>query len=923
MLQLAQDGALEEVQFQLYLKEIRRINPTLKEGNLFVDGLYELVCSRLPNRQESSLKKSVTDLLTVHSSKTLLLWKYWKRPDDQSEYGAYLAVSSSFVQYILSTYGPRGVSQFLRELDCSIVDPQAEDFSFKGKDITSLEFKWTKFAEAHVNEEFRLSTLGMLRLLFRKYLLRYWLSLAVILLIMLLDVGATLGLAVSIGRLITQGQVSSRSEPNITNETVLESHGDSVQFDLALLLQWTGIGIGLILFRFVIVTVTTGLQAHLAVCVCKTLRRGLSIRLHQVTPKFLSDYSASAILSTFLQDINMVEKLIAHSLRTVALGALSLLTFVLYTTALIWQLAIPLSVVYVVGQTLVWLLTAKFSEHSFAKSQATGKLCDIVKEQVDGYKINRLYGLAKFWKTQFDHVLHSQFSKKARRSLFLERFTFFCQLTVPGVISTLLTFSFILLLQFRFLTFESGLSIVIFFNYVVVHVVAAASDFPTLQTATLALQRINALLYNTAHSVSTPSYEQKVLKRTQNSLVNVTLTPICLAIELRDVCFSYNATASHWNLFDVSLKIHAGERVAIVGKSGCGKSTLLNIILQQYEPTHGEVVFSEDGFEYEGLKVAATFQFNHIFNMSIRENIRVGNLGASDEEVEEAARQADLHAWVSTLSRGYDTAVSSGGSSLSGGQKQRVAIARMLVARAPILVLDEVTSALDPATESRVFQKLMEVTRGKTVIAVTHRLEQAREFDRIMVLSHGKVKEHGSHDQLLSLKGAYWCMWSNTTEKCVEAAVPIIRRRGSVPTLHTPTATPPPTVGKVKEVSVNLSKSCPDITHESFNRDDLIEDPLPRITSTPRLQSRQQRKDTSIGSNVSNGSAARIDEHVSIAINDTSSEGDPRSANPAHPRPAPHFTPIRDHSRSSDVSSEGGSDEKWWSCDSELSHHHI
>ena len=133
-------AGLEEMQFQLYLREIQRLNPGLKEGCLFVDGLYELVSSRLPKAflANTQFQSSPRDLLTVHTSGMLLLQKYWHRPDDPSEYSAYLTVASSFVEYIHSVHGSQGVGRFLQQLDCSLEDPQEGQFSFKGKDILSL-----------------------------------------------------------------------------------------------------------------------------------------------------------------------------------------------------------------------------------------------------------------------------------------------------------------------------------------------------------------------------------------------------------------------------------------------------------------------------------------------------------------------------------------------------------------------------------------------------------------------------------------------------------------------------------------------------------------------------------------------------------------------------------------------------------------
>ena len=753
---LAQEGNLEELQFQLYMREIQRLNPNLEDGCLFVDGLYQLVASRTPLEMDAksnpSLKGSVRDLLTMHKSGNLLLQTYWRRPDDPEDHAAYLAVASSFVQFVLFKYGSEGVSQFLRKLDCGMTDPQAENFRFKGKDILKLEIKWKKFAEAAVNEKFRLSTFGMLRMLFQRYLLTYWFRLIIVLLIVFADVALHLFFAIASGRLLSFGFTPSNILP---------------------IVQWIGTLLGIILVRFLLMLISTILLASVAVNVSNKLRKQLSMRLHTVTPKFLADHSASSILSTFVQDVNSIEMVVAFALRTVIWGLLMLATCIVYTLVMVWPLGIPLAIVFVTAQLIVHFVSVKLSDHSFAKSQATNKLCDILKEEIDGFTINKTYKLGNFWQLEMNNVIHTHYKLKAIKSLFLTKFVQLFQGLVPNLVGSLLTFAIILLVQNDRITFENGLAIFVFFTTVVIALTSASVVFPHIQTAATALGRINALLNNNLHNLEEDHQERMV---PQNKSLP-SQKEHSISVEFKNVCFSYEATASHWNLFNVTMKIAAGERVAVVGRSGAGKTTFLNLVLQMFKPTSGEVVIGGE----EHIKVAATFQSNHIFGMSIRENIRIGNLEATDEDVEESAKQADIHNWIMSLPRGYDTAVHAGGGSLSGGQKQRIAIARMLVTNAPVLVLDEVTSALDPPTEARVFEKLMEVTAGRTVIAATHRLAQAKQFDRIIVFSHGKVKEVGSHEGLCALQGTYWCMWNNeNSPEQNQKAVPIILRRRSL-----------------------------------------------------------------------------------------------------------------------------------------------
>ena len=159
--------------------------------------------------------------------------------------------------------------------------------------------------------------------------------------------------------------------------------------------------------------------------------------------------------------------------------------------------------------------------------------------------------------------------------------------------------------------------------------------------------------------------------------------------------------------------------------------------------------------------MAVVFQENMLFNMSLRENIRLGKEGATDEEVEEAARKAEIHSFIMSLPDGYDTIVGERGDTLSGGQRQRIAIARAIVRNPSVLLLDEATSALDQTTEAAINRTLLELAKGRTMIFSTHRLTSVVEMDEIIVVAGGRVIERGSHDQLLADEGAYAKLWED------------------------------------------------------------------------------------------------------------------------------------------------------------------
>jgi ATP-binding cassette, subfamily B, bacterial len=230
-------------------------------------------------------------------------------------------------------------------------------------------------------------------------------------------------------------------------------------------------------------------------------------------------------------------------------------------------------------------------------------------------------------------------------------------------------------------------------------------------------------------------------------------------------------------LDNLSLKLKVGKTIAIVGPSGSGKSTLLNLILRLYVPDEGRVTI--DGVDIRKVtrqslrkSMAVVFQENMLFNMSIRENIRLGKEGATDEEVEEAARKAEIHRYIMSLPQKYDTSVGERGDTLSGGQRQRIAIARAIVRNPSVLLLDEATSALDQTTEAAINRTLLKVAKGRTMIFSTHRLTSVVDMDEIIVISGGKAIERGSHQKLLAANGVYRRLWDDQGHKPHQNADP-------------------------------------------------------------------------------------------------------------------------------------------------------
>jgi subfamily B ATP-binding cassette protein MsbA len=251
------------------------------------------------------------------------------------------------------------------------------------------------------------------------------------------------------------------------------------------------------------------------------------------------------------------------------------------------------------------------------------------------------------------------------------------------------------------------------------------------------------------------------LLATQSTLVDPP-QPVPLKAAGGDIHFD-NVSFAYDNkpvLRDIQLRVQPGEKVALVGKTGSGKTTLANLLLRFYDPTGGAIRIGGVDLRQAALgdlrrQMAVVTQEVVLFDDTIRHNISFGRLGATNAEIEEAARHAFAHEFILEKERGYDSILGERGTNLSGGQRQRIAIARALLRNAPILVLDEATSALDNQAERTVQASLDELMKGRTTICIAHRLATIQNFDRIVVLDAGQIVEMGSHAQLLARDGIY------------------------------------------------------------------------------------------------------------------------------------------------------------------------
>ena len=424
---------------------------------------------------------------------------------------------------------------------------------------------------------------------------------------------------------------------------------------------------------------------------------------------------------------------------------------VLVSSALLFSLDWRLATVTVVGLPLCLVGPRIFAPRaavlSYEVRQQEARLASTVHETISAQAVVKAFGLRARIEAAFRAQLQELFTRNVRL-----QFLGGLVARTPGVTASFL--QIFVMAYGGYLCFRGTLSLGSFvaFNALFQNVHASISDLtqslPALLQASGGARRIDELLSESPRIED--AAEARPLPRLRRE------------ITFDQVSFSY--TGETLSLIDATLSIPRGATVAFVGPSGSGKSTVLDLLVRFHDPNRGTVAF--DGQDLRQItqdslrgQIAIVFQESFLFNTSIRENIRVGRAGATDAEVEDAARGAGVHSVVAALPQGYDSTVGERGDRLSGGQRQRIAIARALLRDPAVLVLDEATSALDPATEAAINDTLAGLVGALTVVAVTHRLQTVVAADRIFVMEAGRIVEEGTHPSLLARQSVYRRLW--------------------------------------------------------------------------------------------------------------------------------------------------------------------
>lgn len=491
-------------------------------------------------------------------------------------------------------------------------------------------------------------------------------------------------------------------------------------------------------------------DALVSASVISDARNRLFEHVQNLPAGFFARTRRGEILSRFSVDMAGYEDSIKSLANTGLLPLMELVAGVGLMFYLNWQLATVALLIFPITLIGPRMLTSKAVQASYNQKVNESAILGVVQENIAAQMVvkafqlqRRAFGWFRFRNDRArDSIARATFlSTMVERTVTIA--VLFLHLIVLGIGAYLATTGQISV--GTFVTFESAFWEI---SYNVAHLM---HYIPVVITASGAVKHMNELFDEPARAADREGLP---------SLPRITDN-----IAFERVGFSYEGSDKPV-MDNLSLKLNVGKSIAVVGPSGSGKSTLLNLMLRLYEPTEGRVTI--DGVDIrkvtrESLRanMAIVFQENMLFHMSIRENIRLGQENATDQEVEQAARRAEIHRFIKSLPDGYDTVVGERGDTLSGGQRQRIAIARAIVRNPSVLLLDEATSALDQTTEAAINRTLLKVAKGRTMIFSTHRLTSVVEMDEIIVLNEGRVVERGSHAELLAKGGLYRQLWDD------------------------------------------------------------------------------------------------------------------------------------------------------------------
>ena len=470
-------------------------------------------------------------------------------------------------------------------------------------------------------------------------------------------------------------------------------------------------------------------------------RLSLAEHLRKLSLGFLSRRDPGDLSSMLITDFMMAETGISHHLPQL-MGAVVMPVLAFASLVWIdWRMAVSMFAALPLAMLVLWASTGVQRKLSGTQIQAKIDAGNRLEEYLQGIRVMKAYNLLgdRFVR------LRDAFAQLRRACIRQEALLGPFVLLSITVVRAGLT---MMVLCGTYLLLGGKLSILVFVLFLVVGsrvfdpLTSALTNFTEFRYFSIAGGRILSLM------------NEPEMKGGRQS-------PVDGDIRFEHVSFAYQDKEV---LHDINVILPKNSLTALVGPSGSGKSTVMKLCARFYDPQKGRIFFNDvpmDETDPESLMshISMVFQDVYLFQDTLRNNIRFGKTDATEEEIIAAAKKACCHDFIMRLPQGYDTMVGEGGCTLSGGEKQRISIARAMLKDAPVILLDEATASLDPENEVEVQKAIDTLIKGRTVIAIAHRLKTIKNADRIIVLDNGRIQEEGTHDELLRKQGLYAHLW--------------------------------------------------------------------------------------------------------------------------------------------------------------------